>query len=193
MPTIAKQLNAKEFPFSMYDVKGNEIYYEDSSGYWCKWEYDLNNNEIYYENSDGDWCKSEYDEDCNEIYYEDSDGHIEDNRPKQVEENEQISTTVTCRGFDRVEFIDRYDNKCSISKSSLANEDCIWLGVLKTEPKILASQAKALGIVTEETTGWVEYPIPEEVFLNTHMHLTQDQVKNILPMLQKFVDTGELV
>jgi len=39
--------------FSLYDKNNNEIYYEDSSGYWYKKEYDKNNNEIYYENSSG--------------------------------------------------------------------------------------------------------------------------------------------
>jgi hypothetical protein len=45
--------------------------------------YDSNGNEIYYENSDGYWWKQEYDEsNGNRIYYEDSTGYIEDNRPK---------------------------------------------------------------------------------------------------------------
>ena len=51
--TIAKQLNATEFPFRLYDAKGNTIYLEKSDGYWAKWEYDANGNEIYYETSTG--------------------------------------------------------------------------------------------------------------------------------------------
>jgi hypothetical protein len=38
----------------MFDKNNNQIYYEDSDGYWVKKEYDKNNNRIYYENSDGD-------------------------------------------------------------------------------------------------------------------------------------------
>lgn len=34
----------------------------------------------------------------------------------------------TDRGFERGEFDDRYGEKCSIQKSSLAHEDAIWLG-----------------------------------------------------------------
>jgi uncharacterized membrane protein len=35
----------------LYNAKGNEIYYEVSSGYWAKQEYDAKGNEIYRENS----------------------------------------------------------------------------------------------------------------------------------------------
>ena len=31
--TIAEQLNAKEFPFRLYDSNGKIIYFEDSDGY----------------------------------------------------------------------------------------------------------------------------------------------------------------
>jgi hypothetical protein len=106
MKTIAQQLNVKEFPFVIKDSNGQEIYYEDSDGYWYKKEYDSNGNEIYYENynrywskreydSNGNqiyyensnryWYKKEYDSNGNLIYYEDSDGIIIDKRPKQVE------------------------------------------------------------------------------------------------------------
>ena len=62
--TIAQQLKIKDFPFIIKDKNGNEIYYEDYTGYWRKREHDANGNVIYYENSGG---------------------YIEDNRPKQVE------------------------------------------------------------------------------------------------------------
>ena len=42
--------------------------------------YDDRGNEIYSENSDGYWVKREYDEYGSRIYYEDSDGIIIDNR-----------------------------------------------------------------------------------------------------------------
>jgi hypothetical protein len=38
---------------SLYDSKGNKIYYENSMGFWSKREYNDNGNEIYYENSYG--------------------------------------------------------------------------------------------------------------------------------------------
>lgn len=63
----------------------------------------------------------------------------------------------TSRGFDLIEFVDHYGAACSLQKSSLATEDCIWLGT------------------------------------NTNrMHLTQEQVSQLLPELQSFVETGEL-
>jgi hypothetical protein len=104
--TIAKQLKIKEFPFLIKDSKGNEIYYEDSEGFWQKQEYDSEGKEIYFENSEGYWRKQEYnsegkeiyfedfedsegfwqkreyDSEGKEIYFEDSDGIIVDNRPK---------------------------------------------------------------------------------------------------------------
>lgn len=99
---------------------------------------------------------------------------------------------TTHRGFAVANFLDRYGAKCSIQKSSLATEDAIWLGVDDADPKILASQAQEHGVSTLETTGWVSYPIPKEVLLTTRMHLTREQVAELLPVLQRFVSTGEL-
>jgi hypothetical protein len=98
----------------------------------------------------------------------------------------------TNRGFVIVEFDDYNGTKCSIQKSSLATDDSIWLGVNDAEPKILASQAKSYGVETQATTGWVPYPIPLGVFMTTRMHLERKQVARLLPILQKFADTGEL-
>lgn len=86
MKTIAQQLNVKDFPFEIKDKNNNEIYYEDSKGFWYKLEYDKNNNLIYYENSNGYWSKREYDSNNNLIYFENSDGKIIDNRPKSTPE-----------------------------------------------------------------------------------------------------------
>ena len=83
MKTIAQQLNVKDFPFEISDKNGNQIYYENSDGYWAKYEYDSNGNEIYFENSTGYWVRQEYDSNGNPIHVEDSDGYVEDNRPKQ--------------------------------------------------------------------------------------------------------------
>jgi hypothetical protein len=82
--TIAQFLNVKDFPFVIKDKNGNEIYFENSSGYWRKREYDDQGNRIYYENSDGVWRKREYDDQGNVIYSENSNGKIIDNRPKPM-------------------------------------------------------------------------------------------------------------
>lgn len=72
------------------------------------------------------------------------------------------------RGFLRGEFKDRYGDKCSIQKSSLATEDCIWLGC------------------DHETVDQHGRPC------GARMHLTQQMVADLIPLLQHFVETGEL-
>ena len=75
-----------------------------------------------------------------------------------------IEIKPTNRGFLRGEFKDKYESHCSIQKSSIATEDCLWLGV------------------DTDFNG-------KEC---TRMHLTVDMVKALLPQLQHFVKTGEL-
>ncbi len=103
-----------------------------------------------------------------------------------------MKTKANARGFGIAQFKDRNKVECSIQKSSLATEDCIWLGVNDADPQIMVSQAAQLGIQTKETSGWIPYPVPKEVLFNTRMHLTRKQVKDLLPLLQKFVETGEI-
>lgn len=101
------------------------------------------------------------------------------------------------RGFITSKFTDRYGAKCSLQKSSLAFEDAIWFGVDDTEPKIMAADAKKLGRddlldPTKPIQGWVDWPIPDEVLISSRMHLTREHVRQLLPALQTFADTGEL-
>jgi len=98
----------------------------------------------------------------------------------------EIDKTQTNRGFEILKFTDRYGEKCSLQESSLASEAAIWLGVDVATPQIMASQTPEGG------TGWVPYFIPENVLINTRMHLTQEQVKDLLPHLTRFAETGEL-
>ena len=81
----------------------------------------------------------------------------------------------TQRCFGVAEFTDRYAQKCSLQKSSLATEDAIWLGVDNTGPQIKGPSEK----FNEE--------------LHARMHLTQEQVRDqLLPALQHFAETGDL-
>ena len=82
--TIAQFLKVKAFPFVIKDAQGNEIYREDSDGFWSKREYDDKGKQIYYENSNGFWSKSEYDDKGKQIYYENSARIIIDERPKPM-------------------------------------------------------------------------------------------------------------
>ena len=77
-----------------------------------------------------------------------------------------LEVNITERGFRRADFIDRYDAKCSIQESSLATEAAIWLGMNEGAHH----QGECLA----------------------RMHLTQEQVATLLPLLQCFVETGYL-
>lgn len=98
----------------------------------------------------------------------------------------EFKQSITGRGFGLIEFKDFYGANCNIQESSLATENAIWLGVNDANPKIMASHT------TESSAGWVKCDIPKEVLLTTRMHLTQEQVKELLPILQTFAETGEL-
>jgi len=97
-----------------------------------------------------------------------------------------MKKTKTERGFAMRIFKDYNNVECSIQKSSIATEDCIWLGASK------------IGL----TVGYPWTEISEEqikdkfnaksIIANNRMHLTQKQVKKLLPILQKFVETGEI-
>ena len=88
MKTIAQQIKwdfEANGDLEILDKNGNNIYFEDSDGFWAKREYDSQGNQTYWENSDGYWVKREYNSQGNQIYYENSDGDIIDNRPKPCE------------------------------------------------------------------------------------------------------------
>jgi len=73
---------------------------------------------------------------------------------------------TTDRGFAVAEFVDLYGSQCSLQKSSLATDDAIWLGVDKH--------------------------FKPDVSTNVRMHLSRAQVRQLLPVLQRFVDTGNV-
>jgi hypothetical protein len=94
----------------------------------------------------------------------------------------------TSRGFDRMKFADRNGVACSLQKSSLAFEDCIWLGCNEI----------GLKRFTPNGAGWEDIPLENDGpygvthMANTRMHLSREQVAALLPHLQKFAETGEL-
>lgn len=103
-----------------------------------------------------------------------------------------LKKTKTARGFSLIEFTDKYGESCSIQKSSAASFDAVWLGIDKAKPQIMCSKAAAHGLDPKDGTGWRDFPIPDDVHISTCMHLTREQVAELIPVLQKFVDTGEL-
>lgn len=107
-----------------------------------------------------------------------------------------LTFSFTNRGFGRIEFDDCYGAKCSIQKSSLATGNAIWFGVNDANPQIMASTAIRMGLKPveggEKDNGWVPFNVPDDVLMTTRMHLTRKQVKELLPILRHFVQTGEL-
>ena len=67
---------AFSFPIKIWDANGRATYYENSDGFWCKYERDTNGYPTYLENSNDYWYKSEYDANGVETYYENSNGEI---------------------------------------------------------------------------------------------------------------------
>jgi hypothetical protein len=93
----------------------------------------------------------------------------------------------TERGFAIVEFADRNGNACSLQKSSIATEECVWLGCDKIGLKHFIP---GTGWQDVDTTG--NPPHGDLYIANNRMHLNQEQVKALLPYLQHFAETGEL-
>jgi hypothetical protein len=86
----------------------------------------------------------------------------------------------TNRGFNIAGFEDSNGEECSLQVSSSAIEPKIWLGIDNPKPMMLTGN------------GWEAVPLHKDVMLSGRMHLTIDQVKELLPHLNKFVETGEL-
>ena len=91
-----------------------------------------------------------------------------------------MKVEATERGFALIEFFDQFGVECSLQISSLT-EACVWLGVDEPDVKFLVPGK-----------GWQEVPIPKGALRSGRMHLTQDMVRELLPHLQQFVETGQL-
>jgi len=89
----------------------------------------------------------------------------------------------TQRGFNIEEFTDLYGEKCSIQESSLATEEAIWFGIDDPELTVFEDENMGKYLVTK---------MPKHFSVSSRMHLSRKQVAEILPILQKFVETGEL-
>lgn len=103
----------------------------------------------------------------------------------------------TKRGFAILDFKDNYGVECNVQISS-AVEPHIWLGVPRPHVLIMYKDAKALGLDLEkkypETNeyGWCDFPVPEEALIESRMHLTKNQAKELALVLLKFSRTGRL-
>ncbi len=77
----------------------------------------------------------------------------------------ETENIIQDKGLSKISFEDDCRQKCSLQKSNSVLENKVWFGVDKD--------------INGKT-------------INARMHLTQKQVQDFLPYLQKFVDTGEL-
>lgn len=102
----------------------------------------------------------------------------------------KLDIGTTRRGFGRIDFKDANDNPCSMQNSSaIRKEGLLWLGN-DTKNTI---QVMNVG----DQRGWSTVNLNEvygrgNVVINDRMHLTQSQVKDMLPYLQYFAEHGEL-
>ncbi len=101
----------------------------------------------------------------------------------------------TARGFEIIEFRDRYDVPCSLQQSSLADSDrpgasAVWFGPDDASPKVIWHEAAAAGVKTDATCGWVDFPLPAQVSCNTRAHLSRDQVEALVNHLQAWLKNG---
>jgi len=108
----------------------------------------------------------------------------------------------THRGFDVIHFDDGNGERCSVQCSSAIDDteqglnqpgsSFLWIGPDDANPKIMASKAAMHGVKTTATTGWVPYPVPDEVLMNTRMHLHREHVQELVQVLNRWLESGTL-
>jgi hypothetical protein len=125
---------------------------------------------------------------------------VNDQKPSEAKVENPIKMTPTCRGFLRGEFTDANGQSCSLQRSSAfggEGGELIWLGVNNK-----GNTFRVLGhsdAARDRNGGWgwqeksLDVMFPDsDVLVPDRMHLSQKQVKMLLPALQYFAETGEL-
>lgn len=92
-----------------------------------------------------------------------------------------MKSKKTQRGFGLIEFDDYNKHKCTIQKSSLATQDCIWLGT-DTQDMLIGPPP------------WIPLSqvIESRPVVGTRAHLTRDQARWLAQRLLFFADNGQL-
>lgn len=127
--------------------------------------------------------------DCED--HHECDGAAEKHCPELCDEETPLEVdedTATERGFRVLRFPDRSGDTCSLQKSSIATEDCVWFGADDANPQMFVPHGNPL---------WRPMPLPKlpdggTFLFSTRMHLSRKQVEQLLPHLQHFAETGEL-
>lgn len=91
----------------------------------------------------------------------------------------ELEVSKTERGLGIVNFTDSRQLSCSVQESSNIRTARIWIGL--DQPLILNTG-----------DGNSAFVLPEGIDAYSRMLLTQDQVKALLPILQRFVATGTI-
>ncbi len=95
--------------------------------------------------------------------------------------SKDLACKVTDRGFPIILFEDEYGERCSLQISSLIGDQVFcWFGV--TSPTIQ---------VMESGKGWQPVKLPVGAVVSSRMHISQEQVRQLLPHLQAFAESGE--
>lgn len=104
-------------------------------------------------------------------------------------------------GWPRINFVDAYDTPCYVQVSSIVGDypdaedrpgtSALWLGVQGVQAQVMARDAAKVGVQTEKTTGWVDFPIPPQVLITRQMHLNREQVAALRDRLTEWLDACE--
>lgn len=98
-----------------------------------------------------------------------------------------MKETITKREFDIISFKDSDNTKCSIQKDYKSKGNCIFLG--SDEVKIYGITDRRFKISEEEIRKKFEL---NDIETNSRIKLNRYQVRELIPILQKFVDSGSL-
>lgn len=90
----------------------------------------------------------------------------------------------TSRGFEIVEFKDRYGVGCSLQQSSMAEYStpgisAVWLGCNNANPRILVPGQ-----------SWQPVQMPPDYIADTRMHLDRKQVAALIVHLTSWLERG---
>lgn len=95
----------------------------------------------------------------------------------------KLENTTTNRGFGLIKFKDANGIDCSLQESSaIRDESLIWFGCQSDTPVLELIPGKS----------WQPVKLPQDHLVRDRMHLTQSQVRALLPLLVHFAKHGQL-
>jgi hypothetical protein len=96
---------------------------------------------------------------------------------------DELLLTRNEKGNDLVMFIDGHDQECCIEMTQRA--ESIWLG--PTDPAMTVYE------MPDRTGKTLEIQVPFGFKIHAQMHLSREQVSQLLPFLTNFVERGKLL